>query len=118
MKNKHINEYVKVIENQLKEAGKANNIIEEALVEPVVRIYEELKNNQNKFCFSEVKACEKCGAFFVSDSLLMDHENNDHVGHGESELNEDNPEEILLKEQQFHCALVDSPSCQFQCGTK
>ena len=54
----------------------------------------------------------------MSDSLLMDHENNDHVGHGESELNEDNPEEILLKEQQFHCALVDTPSCQFQCGTK
>ena len=65
-----------------------------------------------------MKACEKCGAVFVSDSLLMDYENNDHVGHGESEFNEDNPEEILLKKQQFHCCLVDAPSCQFQCETK
>ena len=33
----------------------------------------ELKKNHNQFKFSGVKACDKCGAVFLSEALLMEH---------------------------------------------
>ena len=109
MKNKHLTEYVKVIETQLKEFGKEIN---QAVVQE-----KELKINNTKFCFSGVKTCDKCGAVFRNDSLLKDHEQNDHEKNIEIEIEDEIPKEVSTK-QQLHCALTDSPDCQFQCETK
>ena len=58
---------------------------------------------------------EKCGAVFVNDSLVMNHANNYHVGHVETEMNDNKLEENVPNEEnkQFNCALSDSPECQF-----
>ena len=64
-----------------------------------------------------MKTCDKCGAVFRNDSLLKDHEENDHEKNIEIEIDDEIPKEVSTT-QQLHCALTDSPDCQFQCETK
>ena len=114
MKNKHINEYVKVIETKLKEAEKENSIDVET---PKVATASELENNNERFSFSQVKACDKCEAVFLSDTLLKDHINNNHIENIDVEKIDHTSMENIAQKKQLHCAIIDTPECQFQCET-
>ena len=114
MKNKHLNEYVKVIETKLKEAEKENITDVET---SKVGTASELENNNERFSFSQVKAYDKCEAVFVSDILLKDHINNNHIENIDVEMIDHTPMENIAQKKQLHCAIIDTPGCQFQCET-
>ena len=78
----------------------------------------EMKNSNEKFRFSGVKLCDKCGAVVLSDTLLNDHDNNCVVKNKEYEIDEHTLTEFSPKKYQLHCSLIESPGCQFQCETK
>ena len=90
------------IENRIPEAG-----VRSVEKEPVIK--------HNNFKFSEVHACEKCGAVFMSNSLLKEHDSKFHPESLEIEIDNNEP---TVSIKQFHCALEESPSCPFQCENK
>ena len=80
---------------------------------------QEPSNIHNKFQFSGVKACDKCGAVFLSETLLTEHINKYHAESSEIECDDYEPrKKVSNKKRQLHCALEENTDCLFQCETK
>ena len=71
--------------------------------------------NVTKFKFSGVCVCDKCDAIFITNTLLHDHEREFHFDSGDVQELNDRP---VIKPQQFHCALIESTGCDFQCDSR
>ena len=88
-------------------------------LEMPAKLRKEPSNHHNKFQFSGVKACDKCGAVFLSETLLTEHVKKYHVESSEIECDDYEPrEKVSNKKQQVHCCLEENTDCIFQCETK
>ena len=73
--------------------------------------------NQNNFKFSDIKKnCDMCEVVFLSQPLLNEHITQFHTENRTEEVQDTN--ETSRDNIQLHCALEESPNCEFQCSSR
>ena len=79
----------------------------------------EHTNKHKQFKFSGVKACDKCGSFFLSVDLMTEHQKKYHVESVEIEIDDyTSRTTVSPTKRQIHCGLEEEPQCVFQCENK
>ena len=75
------------------------------------------RGESKKIYFLEVNNCTVCGKVFITDALLGEHIDTEHMD-TDSNHTIETPAPEAFTPKQIHCCLEEDTDCTFQCNTK